>query len=207
MTDQEIIDGSCALKTRFNEILYNFPGNYTDGIPNLSDLKVANDIKTGQVYISSKSYSAGDIVTYKFLTYVSLTDLNVGNIPDVLNSTDWIVVKTINLVNGEIYCAANIFFTMSLDLTSGAVTAISIKGSNNIDSITHDAPYEITLHFSNILSLYDDSYQVQFMTELGQKDGSLMANVIRKDSNSVTFRVIYAVSIFSVGIFPIQKAD
>lgn len=204
MTDSEIITNACELQKRFNEILYAFPNNSTDGIENLSDLKRLYDNNLGTAWQQNLTYNTGDIISYKFNVYVSLIDSNSGNIPDENGNTNWQLLNVNTLASGYVYAAASLNARIHFN-NDGTFDYVNIYDSVFVESVEYTDRFTVKITFSDLVNLYDLNYQVIFSN--GRSNGNTKINLIDKTNKSVYFKFSNTTIYLSLIIVPVQKQD
>lgn len=132
-TDEQISEELVKTSKRFNNILYAQPAQYTDLIPNLSDLKLTYGRQNGEKWTNIFTYEAGEICVYNENIFVSLTSSNLNNIPDE-SPINWLAISSQTLQNGKYFAAAFCNFVLNDN-------SITISNNFNISSITNISGY------------------------------------------------------------------
>ena len=144
MTTEQLTTTITNTSKRWNDILFAQANSYSDGIPNLSDIKLAYGRRNGENWLPNIAYNAGEIVSVKSNLYVSLINNNQGIEPGTIPAiSKWNNISTNSLISGNFFAGAFCNFTI-------ASNQIIISNNYNIDSITNisSAVFD-TLDFSS----------------------------------------------------------
>jgi hypothetical protein len=160
MTDSELVEGSCRIQSRFNEILYQLKNASSDTLENLSDLKEQYDTNAGRLFDENFTYAQDILVSFENEIYVSLQNTNLANIPN-LSPTFWQKIDVKNLTTGRYYASA---FANIVRAGSSAVydwNLYTISVSKNFQTLEHlgDGVFKLTFDGSGA-GIYDNNYLV-----------------------------------------------
>ena len=176
MTDIELMQNACRVKSRFNEIIYELSGNQSDSIENLSDLKLLYNNHNCELYDSNLTYKNGDIISYNSSLYTSKSDDNTNNKP-FEGSDFWEITKTNTCQIGSIYAAAGCNFQIAYD-------GLYLRNNHNIAFVEIIKEGLVKFNFNTTLNLSDNDYQVY--TE--SADNNLLVRY--KDKNFIVFQIV-----------------
>lgn len=110
MTEEQLESVILAVSNRFNSVLFDSVNMYTDGIKNISDLKLQYGRLNGEKWVNNFTYLAGEIVSFGQDIFLSLQNNNLNH--EVSETSWWLKIYSSNLSHGRYFAAAFCNITM-----------------------------------------------------------------------------------------------
>ena len=212
MTDTELRDGACRISSRFNELLFQLPGNKSDNVENMSDLKLAYDSKSGADWDPAFTYPKDVLISFENNIYISKIAANTSNKPNI-SPASWKRVDVKNLSIGEFYVSATCVVKQNV-YNSNDYANYQLVNAWNFTSLVEQGGGILKLNIDPSAGVYNTNYLVMTSgthlystNNIGQtKPVFHMANIIQKTDTYILVKVPldrYKLQ-FTLSIVPIQ---